>query len=151
VLVVVGSSVVEVVVVGSLVDVVVDEVVLVVSGSTSEASLLGDESKRVVARLVLAGIATRLELPVHVIERLQSSLDELLRRHERDAPATVEFTCSEDELTFRLGPLLLHLPDRRKLERVLEASAEHVVWSDDQRGAWVSARMSRRSSGQKRR
>ncbi len=128
-----------------------DDVVLVVSGPGGDDASLGRESKCVVARLVLAAIATRLELPVDAIGRLQSALDGLLRRQKRDSPATVEFTCSEDELTFSVGPLVLRLPDRRRLERMLEASADDVVWGDDLRGAWVLARMSRRSSDQTRR
>lgn len=127
----------------------VDEVVLVVGGQEGEARpMVGHEPKCVVARLVLAGIATRLELPVDMIERLQRALDELLRAHERDASATVEFTRSEDELTFYVGPLLLRLPDRRRLERVVDAAVDDVVWGDDRRGTWVLARMSRRSDGQ---
>lgn len=128
-----------------------DDVVLVVSGPDSEGGPFGRESKCAVARLVLAGIATRLEMPVDVIERLQTALDELLRRHDQDAPARVEFTCSEYGLTFYVGPLVLPLPDRRRLEKVLAASADDVVWGDDPRGAWVLARMSRRSTDQTRR
>ena len=128
-----------------------DDVVLVVRGPGGDDTSLGRESNCVVARLVLAGIAARLELSVAAIERLQLALDELLRWQQCDAPATVEFTCSEDELTFSVGPLVLRLPDRRRLERRLEAAADHVVWGDDPRGAWVLARMSRRSSDQTRR
>lgn len=127
---------------------VADDVVLVVSGPSGADGLLGDESKCVVARLVLAGIATRLELPVDAIERLQAALDELLRRHARHEPAKIEFSRSDDELTFYVGPLALLLPDRRRLEKVLEAAVDDVVWGDDPRGAWVLARMARRSNRQ---
>lgn len=128
-----------------------DDVVLVVSGPDVEEGPFGRESRCAVARLVLAGIATRLEMPVDVIEGLQTALDELLRRHDQDAPATVEFTSSEDELTFYVGPLVLPLPDRRQLEKMLATLADDVVWGDDLRGAWVLARMSRRSLDQTRR
>jgi hypothetical protein len=124
----------------------IDDVVLVVSSPDGENRLLGRESKCDVARLVLAGVAARLHMPVDAIERLQTALDELLRRHARDEPATVEFTRSANALTFYVGPLVLLLPDRRRLEKMLETAVDDVVWGDDSRGAWVLARMARRSS-----
>ena len=128
-----------------------DEVVLAVSGAEGEERPFDPESVRVVGRLVLAGIAMRLDLSVSVIERLQLALDELLRRQAHDGLATVVFACSEEELTFRVGPLVIPLPERRRLERLLTVSVDAAAWDDSPRGAWVSARMARPWSNQTRR
>jgi hypothetical protein len=125
-----------------------DDVVLVVGGSDGEDASSACESRCAVARLVLAGVAAQLEMPVAAVERLQTALDQLLRSQARDVPAMVELTRSHEALTVCVGPLVLRLPDRRRLEHVLEATTDDVVWGDDLRGAWVSARMSRRSSHQ---
>lgn len=125
-----------------------DEIVLAVVGPDGDEHGFDRDSLRVVGRLVLAGIAARIDLPVSVIESLQLALDAVLRRQAGDGIVTVAFARGEEELTFRVGPLLLLLPDRHRLERTLQASADDVVWEDSPRGAWVSARIARRVSDQ---
>ncbi|MGH2996893.1 MAG: hypothetical protein ACRDM9_11315, partial [Gaiellaceae bacterium] len=57
-----------------------------------------------VARLVLAGLATRLDVTVEHLEDLELALDGLLERRDGAEQITVSLGVDGDELRARVGP-----------------------------------------------
>jgi len=122
-----------------------DEILLVVGGLEGAASAVDVDSFCDVGRLVLAGVAARLDFSLRTIERLQELLEELLRQEPEWSLVAIGFSCSDDELVLRAGPLGFAPRSRRRVERALEAA--EVAWDESPHGVWASVRMSRPSLG----
>jgi hypothetical protein len=109
-----------------------------------------------VARLVLGGLATRLDVTVEHLEDLELALDGLLERREGGEQITLTLGVSVDELYATIGPfhgttLRAELEsdpgERLSLRRLLDAVVDRYQVDDRDDGAWValSKRFERRA------
>jgi hypothetical protein len=92
-----------------------------------------------VARLVLGGLAVRLDLTIENLEDLQLALDALLDRVDEDddfaGELTVTMSLRDHELETRVGPLATWILDELErdggegidLRRVLESTVDDVL------------------------
>lgn len=99
-----------------------------------------------VARLVLAGLAARLDVTVEHLEDLELALDGLLERRDGAEQVTLTLGVDGDELQARIGPfrgdtLRAELEgdpgERLSLRRLLDAVVDRYEVADGDGGAWV--------------
>ena len=99
-----------------------------------------------VARLVLAGLATRLDVTVEHLEDLELALDALLERRDGPPEVTVALGVDERELQasvgpFRDGKLRAELQGEPaaslSLRRLLDAVVDSYQVVDRDGGTWV--------------
>jgi hypothetical protein len=99
-----------------------------------------------VARLVLAGLATRLDVTVEHLEDLELALDGLLERRDGAEQVTLTLGFDGEELRARIGPfrgdsLRAELEGDRdeslSLRRLLDAVVDRYEVADGDGGAWV--------------
>jgi hypothetical protein len=102
-----------------------------------------------VARLVLAGLATRLDVTVESLDELELALDGLLERRDGGQEVTVSLDIDDNELHAAVGPfsgsdlraeLEGELGDSLSLRRLLDAVVDGYSVSDREDGAWVELR-----------
>jgi hypothetical protein len=99
-----------------------------------------------VARLVLAGLATRLDVTVESLDELELALDGLLERRDGAAEITLALDIEDSELHAAVGPfqggdlraeLEGELGESLSLRRLLDAVVDHYVIADRDDGTWV--------------
>jgi hypothetical protein len=102
-----------------------------------------------VARLVVGGLATRLDVTVERLEELELALEGLLERRDGAKEITVRLEVSGSELRaavgpFRGGDLRAELEgdpgESLSLRRLLDAVVDGYDVSDRDDGAWVELR-----------
>jgi hypothetical protein len=102
-----------------------------------------------VARLVLAGLATRLDVTVESLDELELALDGLLERRDGGQEVTVSLDIDHNELHAAVGPfsggelraeLEGELGESLSLRRLLDAVVDGYSVSDRDDGAWVELR-----------
>jgi hypothetical protein len=102
-----------------------------------------------VARLVLAGFATRLDVTVESLDELELALDGLLDRREGGKEVTVSLDIADNELHAAVGPfsgdgLRAELEgdpgESLTLRRLLDAVVDGYGVSDRNDGTWVELR-----------
>ena len=102
-----------------------------------------------VARLVLGGLAARLDVTVEHLEDLELALDGLLERRDAGKEITVSLEVAADELMAHIGPfhgselraeLEADPGDGVSLRRLLYAVVDGYELSDRGDGAWVVLR-----------
>lgn len=102
-----------------------------------------------VARLVLAGLATRLDVTVENLEDLELALDGLLHRRDGAEEITLTLDVAGKELHATVGPfhgggLRTELEgepgESLSLRRLLDAVVDGYEISDRDDGAWVALR-----------
>jgi hypothetical protein len=99
-----------------------------------------------VARLVLGGLATRLDVTVEHLEELELALDGLLERRDGAEEITLALEVAGDELQATVGPfrgaelraeLEGELGESLSLRRLLDAVVDGYAIADRDDGAWV--------------
>lgn len=102
-----------------------------------------------VARLVLAGLATRLDITVETLEELELALDGLLERRDGAEEITVSLDIADSELRATVGPfrgsdlqaeLEGELGKSLSLQRLLDAVVDGYEVADRVDGVWVQLR-----------
>jgi hypothetical protein len=101
-----------------------------------------------VAQLVLAGVASRLNLTYEVIDDLGTALAALIERRGETGDLTVELEVGDDAVTAAIGPfqgerLRAELEEREDgvgLRRVLETMVEGFDALDREDGVWIEVR-----------
>jgi hypothetical protein len=102
-----------------------------------------------VARLVLGGLATRLDVTVEHLEELELALDGLLEHRDGAAEITLTLDIADSELHATVGPfrggdlraeLEGELGDALSLRRLLDAVVDGYEASDRDDGTWVELR-----------
>jgi hypothetical protein len=102
-----------------------------------------------VARLVLGGLATRLDVTVEHLEDLELALDGLLERRDGGDEITVSLVVADDDLRASVGPfrgeqlraeLEGELGESLSLRRLLDAVVDDYEVDDRDDGAWVELR-----------
>ena len=102
-----------------------------------------------VARLVLGGLATRLDVTVEHLEDLELALDGLLERRDGGEHVTVVLEVEGEELRARIGPfhggrLRADLEgdpgEDLSLRRLLDAVVDRYDVSDGAGGDWIELR-----------
>jgi hypothetical protein len=102
-----------------------------------------------VARLVLAGLASRLDITVETLEDLELALDGLLERRDGAEEITVSLDIADGELHAAVGPfrgndlraeLEGELGESLSLQRLLDAVVDGYQVADRADGAWVELR-----------
>jgi hypothetical protein len=102
-----------------------------------------------VARLVLAGLAARLDITVETLEDLELALDGLLERRDGAEEITVSLDIADSELRAVVGPfsgsdlrveLEGELGESLSLQRLLDAVVDGYQVADRDDGAWVELR-----------
>jgi hypothetical protein len=101
-----------------------------------------------VAQLVLAGVASRLNLTYEVIDDLGTALAALIERRGEVGDLTVELDVDEEAVTAAIGPFrgdrirgeLEQREDGVGLGRVLETVVEGFDALDREDGVWIKVR-----------
>jgi hypothetical protein len=102
-----------------------------------------------VARLVLAGLATRLDVTVESLEDLELALDGLLERSDGGDEITVTLDIAGNELHTRVGPfrgdgLRAELEgdpgESLSLRRLLDVVVDGYEVSEEDDGVWLELR-----------
>ena len=101
-----------------------------------------------VADLVLAGLGSRLDLTLDVIDDFQLALESLLDRDDEGGAVTVRFAVDETAIAASVGPFrrdelareLTSEGDGLGLRRVLDAVVDRVDVIDADGGTWVELR-----------
>jgi hypothetical protein len=102
-----------------------------------------------VARLVLGGLATRLDVTVEHLEELELALDGLLERRDGAEEITLTLDIAGSELHATVGPfrggdlraeLEGELGEALSLRRLLDAVVDGYEASDRDDGTWVELR-----------
>jgi hypothetical protein len=102
-----------------------------------------------VARLVLGGLATRLDVTVEHLEELELALDGLLERRDGGDEITVSLVVAGDDLRASVGPfrgaqvraeLEGELGESLSLRRLLDAVVDGYEVADRDDGTWVELR-----------
>ena len=102
-----------------------------------------------VARLVLGGLATRLDVTVEHLEELELALDGLLERRDGADEITVSLVVDGEDLRARIGPfrggnlraeLEEELGDALSLRRLLDAVVDAYEVADRDDGVWIEFR-----------
>lgn len=101
-----------------------------------------------VAQLVLAGVASRLNLTYEVIDDLGTALAALIERRGEVGNLTVELDVGEDTVTAAIGPFrgdriraeLERRDDGVGLRRILETMVEGFGALDRDDGVWIEVR-----------
>jgi hypothetical protein len=95
-----------------------------------------------VGRLVVGGVASRLDFEVADIEDLQLALEAVLCRPAARSTVTVTLSASREELYARLGPFAVN-GDRERLEDTLRCLVQDAVVQDSGELEWVVMRTAR--------
>jgi anti-sigma regulatory factor (Ser/Thr protein kinase) len=102
-----------------------------------------------VADLVLAGLASRLDLTLETIDDLQLALETLLERGEGDGDVTVRFELVDGAIQAVVGPFERALIEPELtgaaglgigLRRVLDATVDAVALTESDGACWVELR-----------
>ncbi len=102
-----------------------------------------------VARLVLAGLAARLDVTVESLEDLELALDGVLDRRDGGAEITVSLDIADNELHARVGPfsgdaLRAELEgepgEALSLRRLLDAVVDGYDLREQENGIWLELR-----------
>jgi hypothetical protein len=101
-----------------------------------------------VARLVLGGLAARLDVTVESLEDLELALDALLGQRDGSSEVTVALQVDGDELraevgSFQTGSLRSELEEAGEsmsLRRLLDTLVDGYEVSDRDDGAWILLR-----------
>ena len=102
-----------------------------------------------VADLVLAGLASRLDLTLETIDDLQLALDTLLEDEEGDGEVTVRFELGDGAIHAVVGPFVRDRIEPQLagadspgigLRRLLDATVDTVELSERDGGCWVELR-----------
>ena len=102
-----------------------------------------------VARLVLGGLATRMDVTVEHLEDLELALDGLLERRDGGEKVTVVLEVEGEELCARVGPfhggqLRAELEgepgESLSLRRLLDVVVDRYEVSDGDGGDWIELR-----------
>jgi hypothetical protein len=102
-----------------------------------------------VARLVLGGLATRMDVTVEHLEDLELALDGLLERRDGGEQVTVVLEAENEVLCARVGPfhggrLRAELEgepgESLSLRRLLDAVVDRYEVSDGDGGDWIELR-----------
>jgi hypothetical protein len=102
-----------------------------------------------VARLVLAGLASRVDLTVESLEELELALDGLLERRDGAEEVTLSLALEDGELHATLGPfrgeglrqeLEAELGESLSLRRQLDTLVDGYEVADRGDGAWIGLR-----------
>jgi hypothetical protein len=101
-----------------------------------ELELPAEHSFNAVGRLVVGGLASRLDFPVAEIEDLQLAVEALLCRPAAEATLTVSIEPSVRGLEARLGPFAAG-GERGSVERMLLRLVEDAVVQDSGEGEWI--------------
>jgi serine/threonine-protein kinase RsbW len=114
-------------------------------GNAVELELPGSQAFNAVGRLVVGGLASRLDFPVEEIEDLQLAVEALLCRSAAAESVTVALYESERGLQARLGPFAADPDERASMERTLRALVDDADVQESSEGEWivVSARRDR--------
>jgi hypothetical protein len=96
-----------------------------------------------VGRLVVGGVASRLDFEVADIEDLQLAVEAILCRTPSGSTVTLMLEPSTDELEARLGPFA-GIGDRDRIERMLRRLVSEAVVQDSGESQWVVIRSARR-------
>ena len=96
-----------------------------------------------VGRLVVGGVASRLDFEVADIEDLQLAVEAVLCRTPAGSTVTLMLEPSADELEARLGPFAGN-GDRDRIERMLRCLVSDAVVQDSGESQWVVIRSARR-------
>jgi hypothetical protein len=107
---------------------------------------------RAVGRLVVGGVASRLDFAVEQIEDLQLAVEALLSRSAARSTVTLEVEEAEQGLRARIGPLTPTRSDRDRMLRMLLTLVEDADVQDSRDGEWIvltaaRSRPSARESG----
>jgi glucose-6-phosphate dehydrogenase assembly protein OpcA len=95
-----------------------------------------------VGRLVVGGVASRLDFEIADIEDLQLAVEAVLCRRPARSTVTVTLTPSHTDLQARLGPFAAN-GDRERLEGMLRHLVQHAVVQDWGEDEWVVMRAAR--------
>lgn len=98
-----------------------------------------------VADLVLAGLASRVDLTLETIDDLQLALETLLDQEESDEVLVIQLDVSEHGISASVGPfdreaIEPHLSDADDgigLRRVLDTTVDRVELTDRDGSCWV--------------
>jgi hypothetical protein len=102
-----------------------------------------------VARLVLGGLAARLEITVEHLEDLELALDGLLERRDGAEEITVALDVADSELHASVGPfggkdvraeLEGEVGESMSLRRLLDAVVDAYDVEDREDGTWIELR-----------
>lgn len=102
-----------------------------------------------VADLVLAGLGSRLDLTIDVIDDLQLALESLVHRDDGEEDVTVQIAVVGDAIEASVGPfrreaIEAELAGRARdgigLRRVLDTTVDEVGLSEREGAAWVELR-----------
>ena len=96
-----------------------------------------------VGRLVVGGVASRLDFEVADIEDLQLAVEALLCRTPADSTVTLTLEPSETDLRARLGPFVTN-GDPKRIERMLCRLVNEAVVQDSGENEWVVIRAARK-------
>jgi hypothetical protein len=96
-----------------------------------------------VGRLVVGGVASRLDFEIADIEDLQLAVEAVLCRTPAGSTITLTLEPSQDELEVRLGPFAVN-GDRERVERMLRRLVHEAVVQDSGESQWVVIRSMRR-------
>jgi hypothetical protein len=97
----------------------------------------------VVGRLVVGGVASRLDFEVADIEDLQLAVEAVLCRTAARSTVTLTLEPSQDVLEARLGPFAVN-GDRDRIERMLRRLVHEAVVQESGESQWVVIRAARR-------
>jgi hypothetical protein len=89
-----------------------------------------------VGRLVVGGVASRLDFEVPDIEDLQLAVEALLWRRATNGTVTLVLRPSANGLDARLGPFEPER-DRQRVERMLQRLVQEAVVEDSREGEWI--------------
>ena len=95
-----------------------------------------------VGRLVVGGVASRLDFEIADIEDLQLAVEAVLCRRPARETVTVILEPSPNGLHARLGPFVTHW-DRARVERMLRRLVRDAVVQDADGDEWIEMRASR--------
>ena len=101
-----------------------------------------------VGRLVVGGVAARLDFEVADIEDLQLAVEAILCRTPAASTITLALTPSEEGLDAELGPFVAN-GDRDRLERMLRRLVSEAVVEDVPEGQWVVIRARQRAAARR--
>lgn len=105
--------------------------------------LPADSCCHAVGRLVVAGYAARLALPVEQIEDLQLAVEALLSRRTARPTVTLELNESWPGLEARLGPFVPARAERERVQEMLRTLVEDADVQDSGDGEWIVLQVTR--------
>lgn len=113
-------------------------------GDVVTLQLPRDRDYHAVARLVLGGLATRLDLTYDVLDDMQTALDELLEQRELETEVTLSLRVEGDALTAVVGPFGARVAEDVRsggnvlgLRRVLDTVVDRVELTEQNGAHWV--------------